>query len=298
MTGNFLNTPPPGFPLKTEFVVPEGATTVAITESLYGAGFIRSPFVMYVLLVMFFDPTELKASTYIFSNPLSMAQLAQRLMIGDYGNDLVRFVHYEGESRVMIATRAGEVLNGFDGKVFMKITEGKEGKLFPDTYLLPKVFTARELADLLNQTYESRIMPLRPAIFDSALTEDEVIVLASLLEREANSPESKKLVSGILQKRLKIEMPLQVDASVEYVIAKPLKELTPTDLRNDSPYNTYLNKGLPPTPIGNPGLTAIQAVLEPTTSTYLFYITGNDGKFYYANTYPAHKRNIELYLRN
>lgn len=296
--GEYIITPPEAFPLKTELVIPEGATTVAITDLLFEQGYIRSPFAMYLLLVLFYEPRDLKASTYIFSSPLSMVQLAERLLIGDYGNDLVRFVHYEGESRRHIAKRASEILDSFDAEEFMKLTEGQEGKLFPDTYLLPRVYTAKELADLLYTTYESRILPLRPAIIDSALTEDEVIILASILEREANSPESKKIVSGILLRRLSIDMPLQVDASVEYVLDKPLNELTPADLKEDSPYNTYLNKGLPPTPIGNPGLTAIQAVLEPTSSTYLFYITGNDGKFYYSNTYAAHKRNVDLYLRN
>lgn len=291
-------TPPPAFPLKTELVIPDGATMVTITELLHEQGYIRSPFAMYVLLGLFYEPRDLKASTYIFSSPLSMVQLAERLLIGDYGNDLVRFVHYEGESRKHIAKRASEILDSFDGEVFMKLTEGQEGKLFPDTYLLPKVYSAKELADLLYTTYESRVLPLRPAILDSALTEDQVIILASILEREANSPESKKIVSGILQRRLALDMPLQVDASVEYVLDKPLNELTPADLKEDSPYNTYLNKGLPPTAIGNPGLTAIQAVLEPTTTTYLFYITGNDGKFYYSETYAAHKRNVDLYLRN
>ncbi len=126
-------TPPDGFPLKTEFVIPEGATTVAITDSLFAEGYIRSPFAMYALLVLFYEPRDIKASTYIFSHPLSMHELAERLMVGDYGNDLVRFVHYEGESRTLLAKRAAEVLDGFDAEEFMKLTEGKEGRLFPDT---------------------------------------------------------------------------------------------------------------------------------------------------------------------
>jgi UPF0755 protein len=92
-------------------------------------------------------------------------------------------------------------------------------------------------------------------------------------------------------------MPLQADASIEYVLNKPLKELTPDDLKIDSPYNTYLNKGLPPTPIGNPGADAINAVIDPTPTDYLFYITGTDGTFYYAETYEEHKRNIARYLK-
>jgi UPF0755 protein len=290
-------TPPENFPIEQEFVITEGATTVEITEALYAAGFIRSPFALYAIFVLFHDPRELKASTYIFSQPLSAFDLAERFMLGDYGNDLVRFVHYEGESRKFLAERASQVLRGFDAETFLTITEGKEGRLFPDTYLLPKVFSAQELATLLEETYETRVGPLRPAMYDSTLTEAEIIILASILEREANTPQSKSIVAGILLRRLEMGMPLQVDASMEYVLDKPLNELLASDLDVDSPYNTYLNDGLPPTPIGNPGLTAIQAVLEPTPSSYLFYLTGNDGVFYYANTYAEHKRNIDAHLR-
>ncbi len=141
------------------------------------------------------------------------------------------------------------------------------------------------------------MIPKRGTIAASGLTEAEVIVLASIIEREANDAESMGMVSGILQNRLRDGMPLQADASIEYILDKPLEELTPADLKVDSPYNTYLNKGLPPTAIGNPGAISIGAVLDPTPSDYYFYITGNDGVFYYATTYNDHKRNIARYLR-
>jgi UPF0755 protein len=293
----YLITPPPSFPTETELVIAEGMTTTDIADQLYAAGFIRSPFVLYAILALFHDPRDLKASTYIFSQPLSATDLAARLMLGDYGNDLVRFVHYEGESRELLSERAADVLRDFDRAEFMSITEGLEGKLFPDTYLVPKTFTAQALADVLLETYEARVGPLRAAMAKTNLTEDQIINLASILEREANSPESKAIVAGIFLRRLEIGMPLQADATMEYVIDKPLNELVAADLDRESPYNTYLNPGLPPTPIGNPGLAAIQAVLEPTPSTYLFYLTGNDGEFYYANTYEQHKVNIDRYLR-
>ena len=129
------------------------------------------------------------------------------------------------------------------------------------------------------------------------LSEHDVVILASIIEREANSTTSMKLVSGILQNRLALDMALQVDASMEYILEKPLKELTAEDLKIDTPYNTYLYRGLPPTAIGNPGLDAIMAVLEPTPSEYMFYITGTDGEFYYAKNFDEHRLNIAKYLR-
>jgi UPF0755 protein len=132
---------------------------------------------------------------------------------------------------------------------------------------------------------------------NSGLSAEEVIILASIIEREANTFESMKMISGILQGRMAIGMPLQADASIEYVLDKPLKELTPEDLKVDSPYNTYTNKGLPPTPIGNPGTEAIKAVLEPTVSDYVYYITDNEGNFHYAKDFDEHRANVAKYLR-
>ena len=134
-------------------------------------------------------------------------------------------------------------------------------------------------------------------VASTTLSNNNVLTLASLLEREANSEESMRIVSGILQNRLKIKMPLQVDASIEYILDKPLKELTPEDLDIDSLYNTYKHTGLPPSPIGNPGLLAIDAVLHPKISKNLFYITGKNGEFHYASTFAEHQRNIAKYLR-
>lgn len=169
--------------------------------------------------------------------------------------------------------------------------------MFPDTYFVPVDYTEQQLLDLMLETFEQKTADLQPMIESHSLSLDEILILASIIEREANSPESKKLVSSVLQNRLQTGMPLQADASIEYILEKPLSELTPEDLEIESSYNTYLNTGLPPTAIGNPGLDAITAVLEPAESEYYYYITGNDGEFYYAETYQRHLINIEKYLR-
>ena len=147
------------------------------------------------------------------------------------------------------------------------------------------------------QTFTEKTTSIQSKIDTHPLGAKGVLILASILEREANSPESMKMVSGILQGRMEAGMPLQADASVEYILDKPLKELTADDLKIDSPYNTYTNRGLPPTPIGNPGLDAIRAVLDPTVTDYVYYITDTDGNFHYARTYNEHLDNVELYLR-
>jgi UPF0755 protein len=203
----------------------------------------------------------------------------------------------EGATRKDIAKTAQLKNPQFDVDAFLSLTEGKEGYLFPETYFVPPDFTAEELVAFIEKTYQEKVVPLKTQFEARGRTEKEVLTLASLLERETNSEESMKVVAGILENRMEIGMALQVDASLEYILEKPLKELTPEDLKIDSPYNTYSHNGLPPTPIGNPGLRAIEAILNPTKSSYFYYITDEQGEFHYAKTFEEHKLNVQKYLR-
>ena len=297
-----LNQPPAEFPLNEPIVIAPGTQAKAITQQLKAQGVVQSEQLLYYLLVFIHDPADLKASTYVFDTPLSTLAVAKRLTEGDFDEDLVRFTHIEGERASAIASRAAKLFPNFNPDTFLENALSQEGRLFPETYFLPITYNDAELLSLLLLTYEEKIESLQSNIASSSLSENEVIILASILEREANTPESMRIVSGILQNRLAIGMPLQADATIEYVIETPLGELPPGQLASelrelDSPYNTYLYAGLPPTPIGNPGLDAITAVLQPTESDYFYYITGEDGEFYYAKTYNEHLQNIARYLR-
>jgi UPF0755 protein len=293
----YLNQPPDAFPVNEIVTIEAGTSVRDITNILGEAGIVRSDILLYYIIVLFYDAPSIKASTYTFNNPLTSFEVATLLTKGDFTTDLIRFTHIEGERATRLASRAAVELPGFRVERFVQNTEQYEGKLWPDTYFIPKNFTDEDLLLLLLTTFEEQMTPLNPEIETHPLTLDEILVLASIIEREANSPESKRLVSGVLQNRLEIGMALQADASIEYVLEKPLSELTPDDLKIDSPYNTYLYPGLPPTPIGNPGMEAIMAVLEPTASNYFYYITDNNGIFHFAETYDGHLRNIERYLR-
>lgn len=293
----YLASPPNTFPTGSRITIEEGSSVRDITAQFKAAGYVRSDFLLYVTVVLLHDPTTLKASLYRFSEPIGTFEIAYRLTEGDYGIDLKRFIHYEGEKATQIAKRAKEMLIDFDEEKFVELALPKEGRLFPDTYLIPETFTAEELIALLEKSYEQRVSPLRPAIKKSEFTEEEVVIFASILEREANSRQTKRTVSGILHNRLDIDMPLQVDAVFEYILDKPGTQLSREDLKVDDPYNTYINIGLPPGPIGNPGLEAIEAVLEPEATDYMYYLTGTDGNFYYAYTFDGHKQNIARYLR-
>jgi len=297
-----LNLPSDDFPVNEPITIALGTPVRAIAEQLKAQGVVNSEQLLYYVLVFFHEPSDLKASTYVFDEPLDTLAVARRLTEGDFDTDLVRFTHIEGETVVALADRAKRVLPAFDTAEFVAQASQYEGKLYPETYFVPITFTASELIRLMQETYTLKTEPLQSQIAQSEFTEAEILILASILEREANSPESMGIVSGILQNRLAINMPLQADATIEYVLETPLGELPPgqlaAELRElDSPYNSYLNLGLPPTPIGNPGLTAIKAVLNPVETDYFYYVTDADGAFYYAETYDQHLQNIERYLR-
>jgi len=125
----------------------------------------------------------------------------------------------------------------------------------------------------------------------------EIIIMASLLEEEVSAKEDRKIVSGILWKRLESDFPLQVDASLSYVTGKTSRELQKEDLELDSSYNTYLYRGLPVGPITNPGLETIEAAVYPTTSPYWFYLSDGEGKTHFSRTFAEHKEKKLKYLR-
>jgi UPF0755 protein len=261
------------------------------------AGIVKSSLLLYAILTYTYDPTRIFAGTYRFESPHTVFEVARKLARNDVDKTLKSITIPEGVTRKDIAKIASSKLQQFDTNAFLELTKNNEGYLFPETYFVPEDFSAEEFVTLLTETFSNQLIDYKDSIEASDLSEYEVIILASILEREANDEESMKMVSGILQNRLSIGMALQTDASIEYVLDKPLSELSAEDLDLDTPYNTYMYPGLVPTPIGNPGLLAIDAVLNPTPSDFFYYITGNDGNFYYAETFEEHKQNIYKYLQ-
>lgn len=290
-------SPPKNFPQNNVVTIERGMSAAAIVDHLQEKEVVRSSLAAYLALIWLHDPTLIKAGNYYFERPLNVFAVAERLARDSSFDTLVPLTLPEGYTTAEYSLLAKTVLNDFDSDAFLSISKSDEGYLFPDTYYLPPDFSAEELYELLKRTYVEKTSAWRERMRSHPLGEEGVVVLASLLEREANTEESMKIVSGILQKRLQTGMRLQVDASLEYVLDRPLNELTAEDLELDSKYNTYLYFGLPPTPIGNPGLMAILAVLEPIESDYLYYLTDQNGVFRYAKTFDEHKANIAKYLK-
>ena len=174
---------------------------------------------------------------------------------------------------------------------------GYEGYLFPDTYFFMPNTKASDVILTMRENFARQIVPYEEDIAKIGKPLNEIVIMASIVEDESNSllPE-KRIVSGILWKRLSLDMPLQVDAPFKYYNGKHSFNLTKDDLQEDHPYNTYVNKGLPPTAITNPGIESLRAAIAPTQTEYLYFLSDQHGNMHYARDFDGHKRNRELYI--
>jgi UPF0755 protein len=202
----------------------------------------------------------------------------------------------EGATRVEIAQIMERKFGRFKMAEFMQITKKKEGYLFPDTYFFLPNVEAPEVAKVLEDNFYAHLHEIydEVVLFEKPL--DEIVIMASLLEKEAYDLETMRMISGILWKRLEIDMPLQVDAVFLYINGKNTYELTLDDLATTSPYNTYKHKGLPPGAIANPGLDAILAAVTPPETDFLFYLSDREGNTYYSRTFEQHKIYKDRYV--
>jgi UPF0755 protein len=173
-----------------------------------------------------------------------------------------------------------------------------EGFLFPETYTTPPEGTsAKDVATIMLNQFDKELTPdLRQQIQTSGRSLYETIIIASMLEEEVKTPKDRRMVAGIIEKRLDQDIRLDIDATLRYGLDKLTGTITQRDLDSDSPYNTRKVKGLPPTPISNPGLASIEATLNPEASEYLFYLSAKDGTTHFAKTNDEHEKNKDKYL--
>ena len=171
-----------------------------------------------------------------------------------------------------------------------------EGFLFPDTYTVESDVEIEEILSLMANTFDEKLTAsMRAQAAKMDLSIYDLITLASLVEREVRFPEDRAIVAQVLLKRLKMNMPLQTDATLQYLMDAPKEEVSIADTQIDSPYNTYQHVGLPPGPIANPGMAAIEAVLYPADTDYLYFVADRSGHNHYAHTYEEHLNLVNKY---
>ncbi|MBI5405437.1 endolytic transglycosylase MltG [Candidatus Kaiserbacteria bacterium] len=287
---------PDDFPRGSTIGIARGTAATRIAEDLADARVIKHPALLQLLLYAAGESAAIQAGAYRFEKPQNLFVVASRLVTGAYGLPPVRVTFFEGITVREAAEKVTEALPDISQEDFLKEAQPYEGYLFPDTYFFSPSSDAASVAASMRGNFNEKISALAPAISATGRTLSDIVILASLVEKEARTSESRRLVAGILSNRLKLGMPLQVDAVFGYIFDRDTYSPSLKDLTVDSPYNTYTHTGLPPGPIDNPGLDSLEAVVHPTKTDYLYYLTGKDGVMHYAITYAGHQTNRKKYL--
>ena len=292
------------------FEVKKGDGNGLIAANLENRKLISSKLYFYYYIYTNHFLNKIMPGSYMLSGNLTIPEIVHAITNPEA--QAVKITFPEGLTAQNMATLLDK--NGFDGDGFLQLANNVpesfrkqyafladtkatslEGYLFPDTYFFKKELTAESIARKMLDNFENRMD-------DSILTEiknqnkslNDVMILASIVEKEVPTVADMKIVAGIFENRLSINMPLQSDATLSYILNDTVDSHTIDQTKMISPYNTYNNKGLPPGPIANPGMQAILAVVYPQKSDYSYFLTagtGADKKTYYAKTYEEHLTN-------
>lgn len=297
---------------KAAFEIESGESIDQITERLVEEGLLaenkKNVFKLYIRLEDV--SSKIQAGNFLIPKNLSIEELVTTLQKGGIVEIWVQVP--EGVRKDQVADTFEVELNSnggnFSREEFLLLVDDPvfinertdipfeidtlEGFLFPDKYLIPIISTEEEIIQIMLDNFFTKTQE-----FAGELSYEDIII-ASMIEREGKGIEDKKIVSGVIRKRLREGWFLEIDATLLYPKKDWKHVITIQDKAEDSPYNTYKSIGLPPTPICNPSYNSIKASMRPLETEYYYYIHGNDGKPRYAKTYSEHLQNIQKYLKN
>ncbi len=301
----FLLAAPGGAPTPERFIVSLGETRAQTVQNLAEQGFIRSGFGFSIALALKGNP-PIAPGGYKINGGMNAFQIASILKQPPY---MEWVVVPEGLRKEETANLLQQALGWTDATKDQFLNayqtlggnDYKEGVYFPDTYLLPVDETGIQIAQRFITQFNESFAPYAKEAAAQNIKWTTALKIASIIQRESARTSDMALISGIIWNRLLKNMPLDIDATIQYARGDTGKgfwaPLAVADLKINSPYNTYLHAGLPPTPISNPGLAAINAALSPQTTTCLYYLHDTNHVIHCANTYDGQKLNIEKYLR-
>ena len=288
--------------------LPPGASFGAVTDSLKSHGVIQSPFWFKLLARVRGVERSVHAGMYEFPAGSSPWKVLTMLARGQKA--ALRFTVPEGLTILEVAPLASARL-GIPRDSFLTAARDSqaaaellgmrvpsfEGFLRPETYIVPAEVTARELVRVMAAGFKAEWQPAWDARLDSLkMNRLELVTLASIVEGEARVDDEREIIAGVYHNRLRIGMPLQADPTVQYAISLKRGRRKPRlflkDYQIDSPYNTYLNRGLPPGPVNSPSRRSIEAALHPAPVRYLYFVAGADGRHVFSRTYGEHLRAI------
>lgn len=281
--------------------IPPGASSAGIGRALASAGVIRRAGDFVITVRLRGVDRDLREGEYRLSPAMGLLQIVDTIARGDVVlhtitvpegftaqeiADLLARAGLGERARLAAIVRAGARTLDVEFLSLLPVAS-LEGYLFPDTYRIPRHLSEREVIRLFVERFAEVALPQWRA-HGGGRPLHEIVTMASLVEREARVPAERPLIAGVLYSRLRKGWPLEVDATVLYALGRHKPVVTFQDLKVDSPYNTYLHVGLPPGPIANPGLAAIDAALRPASTGYLFYVARADGSHAFSRTLAEH----------
>jgi UPF0755 protein len=299
------------------FVIEPGESVISVSVKLEELNLVADAEVFRRTVQYYGADADIQVGTYLLSRNMNMEEIMAKLQRGLLPSETVAILEGWRVEQVAAAleergiTSAEAFLAAASADVgasedWPYLTErpvgasaGMEGFLFPDTYQLVSNTAPEDVIQIMLRNFDWRISAdLRLKAEEAGMSLYQVVTLASIVEREAVAPDERPIIASVFLNRLEQGMPLQADPTVQYALGCDAEtgncwqELFREDLNTvQSPYNTYLNPGLPPGPICNPGLDSIRAVLEPADSRYLYFLATKDGRHLFAETYEEHLRN-------
>jgi UPF0755 protein len=295
-------------PTETRAVIPQGSSFSEIADQLAASDVIHNVAVFRLLAKMRGQENDVRAGEYRFVPHETEDEVLRALHTG--GAQVAVWVTVpEGYTAAQIAGRLQESGVGpadafartFSNQSIVVAgtrTKNLEGFLFPSTYLVPVGATATQVANEMTGEFFHQL-PGDAAARSRKLhvTVPQAVTVASLVEREAKVEPDRPLIAGVIYNRLRLKMPLEVDATIEYALPEHKRELSYSDLKIDSPFNTYMRTGLPPTPIANPGRPSMEAALHPSKTDFLYYVYCGNGRHVFSKTLDQHQANVARCLQ-
>ena len=290
---------------KTLYVIniPKGYGANKVAELLESRGIIDGKYGFNMLINMFRLQNRMQAGTYEFSPNMSLIKIVTKISRGEIIPEglsiykMGQFMEKEGVGDGIAFQ--GLARNALTSSFLLKYnflmdipTDSLEGYLFPDTYLVPSNINTDQMAMLMLSRFNNVIMPYWRKNYRKMkvkLSLHEVLTLASIIEKEAEMPGERPMISSVFHNRLRIRMRLGADPTIKYALERPGKVVSYDDLKIDSPYNTYRHYGLPPGPICNPGLSSVKAAMFPESSDYLYFVARADGSHIFTKSLSEHQ---------
>lgn len=295
------------------FVIEEGQNLKEIAQNLRIERIIGSKWVFIIHVFLEGRTKSLQAGKYSLTSDMNIIEVAKKIIKGETIKNWVKVTFPEGWANKQVEEKLVELgIISFEKRKFFTIStesfpfladrpEGPnlQGYLFPDTYYFEKESTIEEVVKKMLRNFGEKLtQDLREEIKQQEKTIYEIVTMASILEKEVITDEDRAVVSGIFWRRIENNYPLESCATIAYILGVDKWRYSYDDTRIESPFNTYLNIGLPPLPINNPGLSTIRAVIYPQETDYNFFLTDPEtGKTIFSKTFEEHSRNKAKYFQ-